>query len=80
MFPKWSDWNIEYTRKGLIKHRLSQAMKVLALAASIIGAYYIRKDFWGGLSVFQHFSRQYLKLGLLNLLGHVQKGISRLPE
>jgi hypothetical protein len=80
MFPKWSDWNIEYTRKGLIKHRISQALKALALAASIIGAYYIRNDFWGGLRGFQHVSRRYLKFGLLGLLGYVQRVVGRLPE
>jgi len=39
MFPKWSDWNINYTRKGLIKLRAMQALKVLLTAAAIIGAY-----------------------------------------
>jgi len=80
MFPKWSDWNIEYTRKGLIKHRISQILKVIALAASIVGAYYIRKDVWGGLKMFQHVSRQYFKAGLMSLLELVQRGVNRLPE
>lgn len=80
MFPKWGDWNIEYTRKGLIKQRISQAMQVLTLAASIIGAYYIRNDFWGGLRIIQQVSRQYVKFGLLQLLGYAQKGVGSLPE
>lgn len=79
MFPKWSDWNIQYTTKGLIKHRVSQTIKAMALIAVIVGAYYIRKDVRGGLYAVQSFIRQNLKTSLLGLLGFIQNGISKLP-
>ena len=78
MFPKWSDWNIQYTTKGLIKHRIAQTIKVIALAASIIAAWKIRHDFRGGLTAFLRMGNQYLKFGLLSLLMSVQRGVSRL--
>ena len=45
MFPKWSDWDIGYTRKGLIKRRIRQSLKFIAFAASIVGLYRMR---WSG--------------------------------
>ena len=39
MFPTWSDWNIQYTKKGLAKKRSRQATKTIALALGIIGGY-----------------------------------------
>ena len=77
MFPKWGDWNIQYTTKGLIKHRISQALKVTALAASIIGAWRIRNGS-SGLMTLLNLGRQYSKSGLLSLLMSVQRSVSKL--
>lgn len=41
MFPKWSDWDLQYTRKGLVKKRIRQALQVLALIAVILGIYQV---------------------------------------
>ena len=78
MFPKWGDWNIQYTTKGLIKHRISQALKVIALAAIIVGAWRIRNDFRGGLVTLLNLGRQSLKFGLLSLMMSVQRGVSKI--
>ena len=80
MFPKWSDWNIQYTTKGLIKQRIKQTLQVVTLLVSIVGVNYIRKDVRGGLRAFDSSVRQMFKSGLLRLLGWVEKVVSMLPE
>ncbi|KZF22262.1 putative flavin-binding monooxygenase [Xylona heveae TC161] len=37
-FPKWRDWNMQYTRKGLIKRRLGQTLKLCVIFAAIAAA------------------------------------------
>lgn len=80
MFPKWSDWNIQYTTKGLVKQRIKQTLQVFTLLASIVGIYYIRNDVRGGLRALDSSMRQMVKSGLLRLLGWVEKGVRMLPE
>lgn len=80
MFPKWSDWNIQYTTKGLVKQRIKQTLQVVTLLASIVGLYYIRNDVRGGLRALDSSMRQMVKSGLLRLLGWVEKGVRMLPE
>lgn len=43
MFPKWRDWHIQYTPKGLLKRRVWQALKYVAFAAAIVGVYRARR-------------------------------------
>ena len=80
MFPKWNDWNIQYTTKGLVKQRIKQTLQVVTLLASIVGLYYIRNDVRGGLRALDSSVRQMVKSGLLRLLGWVEKGVRMLPE
>lgn len=80
MFPKWSDWNIRYTTKGLVKQRVRQTLRVLALVAMIVGLYYIRKDVRGGLRALDSFVKQNVKSGLLKMLSWAEKGVRMLPE
>lgn len=80
MFPKWSDWNIRYTTKGLIKRRAGQTLRALALIAIIVGLYYIRKDVRGGLRACDSFVKQTQKSGLLRLVRWAEKGVRMLPE
>jgi hypothetical protein len=42
MFPKYSHWKAEYTSKGLMKSRLRQSVKYLALVLAVFGMYRIR--------------------------------------
>ena len=79
MFPRWSDFDIQYTRKGLIKYRISQTLRVVVLIATIVGAYYIRKDVRGGLLAVRTLLRQRVKSTLFSILGVVQKAVSKLP-
>jgi cation diffusion facilitator CzcD-associated flavoprotein CzcO len=44
LFPKWSDWNIQYTRKGLFKQRIQYAVRVLLAALGIFGVYRWRQS------------------------------------
>lgn len=38
MFPKYSDWNLTYTRRGLVKLYLQRGLRVLALLVLLVGA------------------------------------------
>lgn len=44
MFPNWNDWNIEYTRKGLIKRRVSQGLRYIAFILAFLWTYRARKS------------------------------------
>lgn len=57
MFPRWSDWNIAYTRKGKFKNAASSALQVLVAAAAIVGAYRARKS-GQGLGYFRTLLQQ----------------------
>ena len=69
MFPKWSDWDIGYTRKGLIKRRIRQSLTFIAFAVSIVGLYRIRWNGDGYGRLHNELWRQGrgLVVGLLNL-------------
>jgi cation diffusion facilitator CzcD-associated flavoprotein CzcO len=43
-FPKWSDWNIAYTSKGIWNMRRRRATRVLATVLAIVGAYRVRQS------------------------------------
>ncbi|KAL0261233.1 hypothetical protein SLS55_004929 [Diplodia seriata] len=43
MFPVWSDWNITYTRKGLVKLYLQRGLRVLTAVVLLIGAWKARQ-------------------------------------
>lgn len=43
-FPKWDDWNIAYTSKGIAKVRQRKAIRLLTVALAIVGAYRIRQS------------------------------------
>ena len=75
MFPKWKDWNVTYTRKGLRKQRLRQAVKYLAFAAALVGAYKTRQT-GRSLVHIPNLLRQYVRLGLLWILDTVGRGIA----
>lgn len=64
-FPKWSDWNIAYTQKGLNKVRRTRAIRTLTLLLAIAGVYRMRQK---GLGIFD------LKIILRNT---VQGALSR---
>ena len=44
MFPTWADWDITYTRKGLLKKATSRALKTFALAALMFGIVQQRRN------------------------------------
>ena len=44
MLPKWSDWNLRYTKQGLMKQNAKKALTVCALVAVVVGIYKLRKD------------------------------------
>ncbi|KAI9722351.1 MAG: hypothetical protein M1812_001823 [Candelaria pacifica] len=44
MFPKWGDWNIKYTRKGMLKLRLRQILGYFGLIAAMAGLLWARRS------------------------------------
>jgi len=44
LFPKWADWNIEYTKKGVAQKRKTRAVRLLALVLLAGGAYRLRQS------------------------------------
>ncbi|CAE7010800.1 hypothetical protein CFE70_001958 [Pyrenophora teres f. teres 0-1] len=43
-FPKWNDWNIEFTSRGIAKMRMRRAVRSLALALAIGGIWRFKKS------------------------------------
>lgn len=83
MFPKWSDWDLQYTRKGFIKKQARGALNILLLASVIIGAYSLGQQGIGAYTNLQglkHFVRRYLRQGLVGISGMVNWVITMLPE
>lgn len=83
MFPKWSDWDLQYTRRGLLKKRARQASGVILLLAIIVGSYALRRrgsGVFSGLQSLNHLLRKYVKQGLFSALGLVNGVITRLPD
>lgn len=44
MFPKWKDWNLEYTFKGILKKKVGKALRYGLLIGAIVGAYQLKKS------------------------------------
>ena len=83
MFPKWSDWDLQYTRKGLLKKRARQASGLLLLLVVIVGGYALRQQGTGifsGLNTLNHLLRRFVKQVLFSASDLVNRAISRLPD
>ncbi|KAL8838053.1 MAG: hypothetical protein Q9170_002289 [Blastenia crenularia] len=83
MFPKWSDWDLQYTRKGLIRKRAGQALNVLLLVLALVGAYFLRRESPSdslSLQSLTHFVQKGLKQSLYGISGMVNRAITMLPE
>ncbi|KAI4233583.1 MAG: hypothetical protein L6R40_007034 [Gallowayella cf. fulva] len=83
MFPKWSDWDLQYTRKGLLKKRARQASGILLLVVVIVAAYVLWQQGSGvffGLQNLNHLLRRYVKQTLIGAWAMVNRGITMLPD
>ncbi|KAH8665838.1 hypothetical protein BGZ60DRAFT_378619 [Tricladium varicosporioides] len=60
-FPTWSDWDIQYTSKGLFKKRAANLVRGIALFATIVSFMKLRK---GGLSA-TNLLKQYARMAAL---------------
>lgn len=79
MFPKWSDWSITLTSKGLLKKRLTRLLRTLVALAAIVGAYRLRQS-GVALKSLPAIAKMTAKMSLLGLLGSVVSGAERLQE
>ena len=64
MFPKWSDWDIQYTKQGLRRVRIKQMMKLVAFVSFIAGLFSIRKQPLTSLRGVPDALKQAIKLAL----------------
>jgi hypothetical protein len=75
-FPKWADWNVTYTRKGLIKLWLKRSLKTAAVLFFLLGWRQARKE-GGGLRDYLEQQKtkavSYSKLAALLALEQVRK-------
>lgn len=62
MFPKWSDWDIQYTRQGLRRVRIKQMMKLVTFVFFIAGFFSIRKQPLTSLRGIPNALKQVIKL------------------
>jgi len=79
MFPKWSDWNLKYTSKGLTKQRVKGGLVYTAFAAALIGAYYTRRN-GGDIRSFFANIRFYSRYGIVKVLGLLSQGLISLQS
>ena len=80
MFPKWSDWDFSYTKKGLMKQQAKQqakqALQLCALVAVIVGLYTLRKD-GEGFGALPRLIRQMVRSSLLTVDGWLRQVVSK---
>ena len=74
--PRWSDWNIKYTRKGLLKQRVQEALLFSAFAAMLVGAYWARKD--GGTLI--GLPRDVLRMSMQSVLSVLRRGLDTVQD
>lgn len=79
MFPKWSDWHIQYTRKGLIKKRMRQGLAYVSFLAALVGFYQARKDPRRANSL-PFLLRRQLKYMMVGFLSLVHRGIALIEK
>jgi cation diffusion facilitator CzcD-associated flavoprotein CzcO len=63
MFPTWSDWDIIYTRTGLIKKTAKKTLRTLAIIATIVGIVRLRRSTAN--RSLRDILREYTRLALL---------------
>jgi hypothetical protein len=75
-FPRWRDWNITYTRKGITKVVLSRLLKAASVLVFVLGWY--RASAEGGslrsyLAQLRSQAENYTKLGALLAINQARK-------
>ena len=76
MFPKWGDWDIHYTGKGMIRQRVKQILQLLSFIAILMGALSIRQDPVAGLAAIPSVLTQMVQMALSTMLGMLDRGKS----
>ena len=83
MFPKWSDWDMQYTRQGLLKKQVRRACGVILLLGIIVGSFALRQrgsGVFSGVQSLNHLLRSYVKQGLFSAMRLVNTAIKMLPD
>jgi hypothetical protein len=65
MFPTWSDWDIKYTRKGLVKLAATRALKLLAVFATVAAIIRLRTN-GQGIGHITVLMRNYVRRAILS--------------
>lgn len=77
MFPTWSDWDIKYTTKGLIKQRAKKLFRILAFTGAVTALIRMHKNPPTAASI-KGLLRNYVKFSLasgVSLFQGVEKRI-----
>ncbi|KAL8953076.1 MAG: hypothetical protein Q9222_001069 [Ikaeria aurantiellina] len=83
MFPKWSDWDLHYTRKGMLKNQAKRAGNILLLLSVIYAAFVLLQgngSLQSQIRGVNHLLRRSLKQGLISTWGLVNRAITMLPD
>ncbi|KAL8771159.1 MAG: hypothetical protein Q9209_003330 [Squamulea sp. 1 TL-2023] len=83
MFPKWSDWDLQYTPEGQLKKAARQVLGILLLLVVIVTGYALRQqgsNVFSGFKILNHLLRRYVKQGLFSALDLVNRAITMLPD
>lgn len=66
MFPKWSDWRISYTTKGLLKKRLGQLFKAVVATIAFVALRNMHES-GDGLEYFRNLGIRYLLMARMKM-------------
>jgi hypothetical protein len=67
MFPTWSDWNLTYTRRGLLKLGAKRLLRIMFLFAAISGIMQLQRSAKGLATDLRNLMRQALSKGAVVL-------------
>ena len=76
MFPRWDDFNIQYTRKGLSKLRVRRALKIIFIIFTLCAAFSIRKNVSGGLVKWFSQATKGVRRIMLQLIAATTRSLS----
>ena len=74
MFPKWNNYDVQYTRKGLIKKWIRQSLSFVIFVAGIVTLYQAQKQGQSFASLYD-ILRQRARGLVAVLLATVERGV-----
>ncbi|KAL9600142.1 MAG: hypothetical protein Q9219_003398 [cf. Caloplaca sp. 3 TL-2023] len=82
MFPKWSAWDLQYTRKGLVKKWAQRARNILLLVLILAISYFFRQqrsNVFYSLQAVKQTVQRLVKQGLFGIASMANRAVTMLP-